>query len=631
MRTAVTFVLAMALCAVLNFVSVRSYLLLSHYTGFADHFNTVGVIFVLFWLLVIGLVLRFIHPLLGLSPASFALVYAALMVATVIPTMGFGGYFLPFIAGLVYYATPENNWEEVLWPHVPDWVVPRDPELIRPLFEGLSAGESVPWEPWAVPILIWVSFFVAFSCVSLSLVSLVHHQWSREERLVYPLAVTPALMVDSFREPSQSFLRSKLLWLGFFFAWSYPTVNVLDQLFDLSWVENFAIPSSSLRFEDLALTYSLNTDLLVVGLSFLISLQVLFSVWFCHILVAFENSMLTYLGVAVSLPGQPHSAGGILMAHQQIGALIFLVLSSLWLSRKFLLRQWRIVIGREAETGDNIIHPRTAAIMGVAGFLFMAAFLNATGLALVWCFLFLVVALLVFFGTTRLLAQIGFSRLRAANSIPPLFTNSLGTATFGARGLSAMGLSLMWAADIQLFLMGTLAHALKVCEDARLRISARQLVLFFAAALFVSLTTMIVVYLDMGYRNGLIHGMGWYYISSPQYCWGWVVSSINTPNEGEPLAAVFACIGGGLAWMLSVATHRLPGWPLHPAGLAIALTNTVSIDWFSVFLAWLIKAVVLRYGGISLFTTVRPFFLGLILGKCVGVGGASLIHSFYYT
>ena len=629
-RTAVTFVLALALCAFLNFVSVRSYLLLSQYSGFADHFNTVGVIFVLFWLLVFGLLLRLIHPILGLTPASFALVYAALMVATVIPTMGFGGTFIPLIAGVIYYASPENNWEAVLWPHIPDWIVPRDPELIRQLFEGLSTGESIPWEPWVVPCLLWALFFVAFSCVSLSFVSLVHHQWSREERLVYPLAVTPTLMVDSFREPSQSFLRSRLLWVSFLFAWSFPTVNLLDQIFDIAWIQSFGIPSSEIGFEQLGLRYQLNTDLLVVGLSFLISLQVLFSVWFCHILLAFESSLLSSLGIALALPAQPHSSGGVLMAHQQIGALIFIVVSSLWLSRGFLAKQWRIIIGREDESGDNIIHPRTAAIMGLAGFVFMAAFINATGLALVWSILLLMIALLVFFGTTRLLAQIGFSRLRAANSIPPLLTNVLGTAPFGGRGLTAMGLSFVWAADIQLFLMGTLAHALKVCEDARLRISGRQLVFFFAAALFVSLMTMIVVYLHMGYRNGLINGYGWYYVSSPQLHWGWVADSINTTYEGEPLAAAFFGIGAGLSWIFSIATHRLPRWPLHPAGLAIALTNTVSIDWFSVFLAWLIKAFVLRYGGIRLYTSIRPFFLGLILGKCVGVGGASLVHSFYF-
>ena len=84
------------------------------------------------------------------------------------------------------------------------------------------------------------------------------------------------------------------------------------------------------------------------------------------------------------------------------------------------------------------------------------------------------------------------------------------------------------------------------------------------------------------------------------------------------------------AGLLALASHRLPGWPLHPAGLAIALTNTVSIDWFGMFLAWLIKLIVLRYGGVLLYRKTRPFFIGLILGTCIGIGGASLVYSFYY-
>ena len=31
------------------------------------------------------------------------------MVATVMPTMGFGGYFIPLLAGVFYYATPETT------------------------------------------------------------------------------------------------------------------------------------------------------------------------------------------------------------------------------------------------------------------------------------------------------------------------------------------------------------------------------------------------------------------------------------------------------------------------------------------------------------------------------------------
>jgi hypothetical protein len=40
----------------------------------------------------------------------------------------------------------------------------------------------------------------------------------------------------------------------------------------------------------------------------------------------------------------------------------------------------------------------------------------------------------------------------------------------------------------------------------------------------------------------------------------------------------------------------------------------------SIFVAWLIKVVVLRIGGIQLYSRIRPFFLGLILGQ-YGAGG----------
>ena len=198
---------------------------------------------ILFWLVVVGLLLHLARPFLRLSPASFALVYAALMVATVLPTMGFGGYFLPLIAGVFYYSTPENNWQELLWDHIPEWVAPRDPELIRDLFQGGSADQPIPWGAWATPLLFWGLFMFAFFLVSLSFISLIHHQWSQRERLVYPLAVVPTLMVDSLENPAASLFRSKLFWTGFLLAWILPTVNMLDQVFDFQGIAGFSIPS----------------------------------------------------------------------------------------------------------------------------------------------------------------------------------------------------------------------------------------------------------------------------------------------------------------------------------------------------------------------------------------------------
>ena len=626
-RTLLVLLLSLTLCAFLNFVGVRGYVLLDHYSGFADHFNTVGVVFLLFWVTLIGLLLR---PFLPLSPASFALIYASLMVATVIPTMGFGGYFLPLIAGVFYYATPENDWSNLLWDHIPEWAAPHDLQAVRGLFEGIGADQPIPWGLWTTPLILWGLFMFAFYLVSLGCVSLVHHQWSREERLVYPLAVVPTLMVESFDPSSRSFLRSKLLWVGFFISWSMPTINMLDQVFDFQAIGYVGIPGTAIYIRQLNLNYAIYTDLLTVGLSYLVNLNVLFSVWFFHLLVSMEEGLLGYAGISLPLPTQPHGAGSVLLANQQIGSLLFLVVSSLWMSRDFLRRQWRLIVGREQHDHDKLISPRVSALLGLIGLLYMTGFLWATGLHLGWALLFLLVGLLVFFGTARLLAQTGIGRLRAAYSIPPLFTNNLGTAAFGSQGLAAMGLSFVWSADIQLFLMGTLAHAFRVCEDTRLKISGRKLLLFLTAAVIVSLATTILCYIWIGYRKGLIHGFIWYYVMSPNYHWGWVVNSINNPHPPQYLATFFLILGVGLAALLSFANHHLAGWPLHPVGLAVALTNTVSFDWFGMFLAWSIKALALRYGGIVLYRQLRPFFVGLILGSCVGLGGAELVYTFYY-
>jgi hypothetical protein len=617
------------LCVLLNFIGVRSYILLDTYSGFADHFNTVGVIFLLFWVVVVASVLRLLRPILGLSPASFALVYAALMVSTVIPTMGFGGYFIPLVAGVFYYATPENDWQNLLWDHIPAWVVPRDPELIRGLFEGISPDQPVPWQPWLVPLLLWGLFMFAFFLVSLSFIALIHHQWSREERLVYPLAVLPSLLAESLDNPADSIFRSKLLWCGFFVAWLLPTVNMLDQIFDFQSITGFGIPSVQVPIRGLGVNFSLNTDLLVVGLSYLVNLNVLLSVWLFQILITLEHGFLGYLGVSLPLPAQPHAAGSVLMAHQQIGALLFLTLSSLWLARSFLYKQWRLIVDG-TPSAENLVHPRLAAAAGAVGLLYMAFFIHATGLPWIWTLLFLLVALLVFFGTARLLAQTGIGRLRAAYSIGPILTNIFGTGFFGDRGLSAMGLSFVWAADIQLFLMGTLAHAFRVCEEVKERVSGRRLLLFLCAAAAVSLCTTLVCYIWMGYRHGLIHGFGWYYVASPNYHWGWVTNSMRNPHPPQHMTTLFMGIGAGLSALLSLANYRFAAWPLHPVGLAVALTNTVRIDWFGIFLAWLIKSIAIRYGGVKLYRTLRPFFIGLILGACVGVGGSSLVSAFYY-
>jgi len=60
---------------------------------------------------------------------------------------------------------------------------------------------------------------------------------------------------------------------------------------------------------------------------------------------------------------------------------------------------------------------------------------------------------------------------------------------------------------------------------------------------------------------------------------------------------------------------RFAWWPFHPLGYAMGAAWPAIVYWFSMFLAWLVKLFMLRYGGIRLYRKARVFFLGLILGE----------------
>jgi len=65
--------------------------------------------------------------------------------------------------------------------------------------------------------------------------------------------------------------------------------------------------------------------------------------------------------------------------------------------------------------------------------------------------------------------------------------------------------------------------------------------------------------------------------------------------------------------------YRIPGWPIHPIGLTIGYTHPTAMIAFSVFIAWVAKGLILRFGGRPLYNRGKPLFLGLILGYFTGL------------
>jgi len=89
-----------------------------------------------------------------------------------------------------------------------------------------------------------------------------------------------------------------------------------------------------------------------------------------------------------------------------------------------------------------------------------------------------------------------------------------------------------------------------------------------------------------------------------------------TAPEATQMAPTYAILIG-LGFSLALAALRMAfrWWPLHPVGYAISGSWSMDQLWAAVMVAWLIKALLLKYGGARAYKPAVPFFVGLIIGE----------------
>ena len=300
-----------ALCVLLNVLAVRSYALVDRYSGFADHFNTIGVIFLFFWVAALAALVHwvFARRFRLLRSSDLVAIYGMLMVGTVMPTMGLGGYLFPLTTGVFYYASPENRWNEFVRPNVPHWLAPSDESAIRHLYEGLPQGVPIPWGQWVMPLAFWTVFVVSLYLVSFAVVSLLRRRWVEEEKLVYPLAIVPLRLVEAGGGERRGavFLRSRLMWAGFVFSAFLILYNyAADRLGPMGSIAPLQL-STRFKFERSGVEVMFTFDTLVLGLSYLLNLEVAFSVWVFHLATLVEKAVFNRIGFELIGGDEPHA------------------------------------------------------------------------------------------------------------------------------------------------------------------------------------------------------------------------------------------------------------------------------------------------------------------------------------
>jgi hypothetical protein len=80
-------------------------------------------------------------------------------------------------------------------------------------------------------------------------------------------------------------------------------------------------------------------------------------------------------------------------------------------------------------------------------------------------------------------------------------------------------------------------------------------------------------------------------------------------------------VGGGFVTALAMwANVRFFWWPLHPAGILMALTyDQVGKWWLGFFVAWLVKVLAQRWGGAKGINFFKPIFIGIVVGDVLGI------------
>ena len=558
----------------------------------------------------------------SLRPGELATVYIMMIIGAAIPSWGLSMNLIPLLAGFLYYATPENDWAALILPYLEPALVLSDWDAVQKLFEGRAKGEPIPWGEWIGPLFYWSLFILTTYFVTLCLLVVLRRQWVDRERLTFPLATLPLQMgAETEGRLLPPFLRNYLTWVGFSIPAVIGSINALHRYYNfIPWIDlNMVVPI--LRR---SVWLNLRPHFEVIGLSYLLNLDVSLGIWLFAMLNVFAIGVLRMVGLTIG-PEQPYSSPSPpSLAHIALGALFFLVFSNFWSSRQHLRDVVRKAFGRapDLDDSDELLSYRVAVFGFLIGFVAGIFWLVFAGMNLATALVFQLSALVIFVGLSRIISQAGLAYCRAPVA-PAVFTvNALGSSFVGPSGIATLALNFPWSADIRTFVMASAATGLKLAEVTRLEYRR----LFWAIAIAIVVTmvgsTWTVIYL--GYTHGGINLASWQFGQMTTYTGNWITHNISNPAPVELWHLSFAGVGAGLMALLTFVKNRFVGFPIHPIGLAVGLPHPVQLIWPSIFVAWLLKAIILKYGGALLYTRLRPFFLGLVLGA-FGTAGIWLI------
>ena len=572
-----------------------------------------------------------------LSPAELLVIVSMGLVGAVMPVDGIVGYLLGIISSFYYFATPENQWGDYFHPYLPSWLVPQgSPVIWEQFFEGTGLERGIPWDMWAVPLFWWAVFIGALLWVSACMMVMVRKQWVEHERLVYPLAAVALEMVGGAPGETgfRSVINNRLFWGGFGIAMVLFGIEIMGWFFPAFPIDSYFPKFGNLIFMKDARPLVLNPfHFFTMGFAYMAHVDVQFSVWFFYLLNVFEGGIFARLGYDLRGAGTDQFCiFPVAVAWQGFGAMLFIVMWGFWTAREHLGDVLKKALGRapEVDDSDELLSYRVAFFGAVGGLIFIAVWLWRSGMPPLVVGLFLFASFVLYLGMARIVAEGGVPYTWGPLSPQSFVVNIIGTEAITGGTITSLLLSYSLVNYLRGLFMPAMVHVVRFGDLLGKR--RRRLLGAVGGAAVVGLAGSFYYTLDLAYTNGAYNTYGFppFFGGNPKGIFSSTLSMVRNPLVFDFNKILFLCIGTGVMGLLTLLRSRVLWWGLHPIGFATSAMINTNFLALPFFIAWVVKSLTLKIGGVQLYRKSLPLFLGLMVGYVAGVSLCSLVDMAFF-
>ena len=572
------------------------------------------------WLFV-NTALKRVWPRAALSRGELLTILTMTWVVGVLPQRGWVSFWTAIVTAPVVLATPENRWADLLFDYLP-WHVfaPTSPQVLEAYWFGLPEGMPLPWSAWGGVTARWLAVSMATVVFGYCLLILFQKQWEDREKLTFPLAQFPLDLTRGFdggrRMPDLFF--SRAFWAGFclvfpvllynvvtYFVPGLPTVGIWTERYPVQLGEDFP----NLTFRVLPI---------VLAVTYLCPVNILGSLIFFHLLYVLKEGAIRTLGLSVTGFSGVGATGQVpefrqITDMESYGALIFVAVWSIWLARRHLWEVSRLVWTGNGARGEVIRYRLALAGLVLSG-LYVVGWGIGLGMSPPLALLAFTTMALTYFVIVKLIAATGFAYLFANETHAKgqsFIVELVGTDQFDDRQVVGFKVfsSRAFLGDIRIPAWPAITHHLRIFSLSRQPIWVTTAVLIaFPLGFLVTAGAAI----DLAYREGGSGHLGTFLLTD-------LAHLIRNPSAATPGKWTVFLGGWFEAAAIAILRARFHWFPLHPLGLAFQSTIGIRVYWFSLFLVWTVKLILLGYGGVRAYLSGKPFFYGMAVGYVVGV------------